>query len=396
MVLAANRSRYGARGSARWGAVTRPGRASSAGPAAPRATAATPGPATRRRSPAARFALHCGDERLADLVLPHLRVETDDLVQDRREAGGLATRVEHARHARLSGNVVASDPVHHAVAVSFEQRHERLHAGERPPLLVGCQERDEPTVVERVAPVAQFFGGARQRLHEAARIGVDRRQRRVDQREVVRLHPRHRRELRPVRALVNRDPQPEVARPERESLLQREDVAAHVVDGVGRTFLLVEDEQVVLAEHALREVPEQHTGLGTGDPTPDRRHRAPRHPFADTGGQRFEQAAHRSHVGRHPAGAVDDLRARRTRYAKPGVVCHELLGNGRDRGEVGPQGLGKVRGRQGISPRNAAGHALGEPPVEGIEGRRRGVGASLRLERHDCFCPRHFGLSTRT
>ena len=268
---------------------------------------------------------------------------------------------------------------------------------ERAALLVGCQQRDEPTVVERVAAVAQLFGGARQRLHEAARIGIDRRQRRVDQREVVRLHPRHRRELRPVRALVDRDPQPEVARPEREPLLQRQDVAAHVVDGVRRTFVLVEDEQVVLAEHTLREVPEQHTGLGAGDPTPDRRHRAPGHPFADTGGERFEQPAHRPHVGRHPRGAVDDLRARRARCAKPGVVGDELLGERGDRGEVGAQRLGEVRRRQRISPGNAAGDPLGEAPVEGIEGRRRGiVGAPLRLERHDCFCPRHFGRSTRT
>ena len=73
-----------------------------------------------------------------------------------------------------------------------------------------------------------------------------------------------------MRDLVDRDPQPEVARPEREALLQREDVAADVVDGVGRG-VVVEHEQVVLPEHALREVAEQHAGLGAGDPAADRR-----------------------------------------------------------------------------------------------------------------------------
>ncbi len=268
---------------------------------------------------------------------------------------------------------------------------------QRAALLVGCQERDEPAVVERVASVPEFFGRTRQRLHDAARIRVDRRQRRVDQREVVRLHPRHRRELRPVRALVDGDPQPEVAWPEREALLQRQDVAAYVVDGVRGTFLLVEDEQVVLAEHALRQVPEQHTRLGAGDPAPDRRNRAPRHSFTDTSGERFEQPTHRPDVGRDPGGAVDDLRPRRTGCTKPGVVGDELLGDGGDRGEVGAQRLREVGGRQRIPPRHAAGDPLGEPPVEGVEGRRRGiVGTQLRLERHDCFCPRHFGRSTFT
>ena len=56
----------------------------------------------------------------------------------------------------------------------------------------------------------------------------------VDQRQEVGLHPRHAGELRPVGHLVDRDPQPEVARAEREPLLEREDVGADVVDGVGR------------------------------------------------------------------------------------------------------------------------------------------------------------------
>ena len=45
-------------------------------------------------------------------------------------------------------------------------------------------------------------------------------------------HPRHAGELRAVRHFVDRDPQAEVARPEREALLQREDVRPDVVHGV--------------------------------------------------------------------------------------------------------------------------------------------------------------------
>ena len=179
--------------------------------------------------------------------------------------------------------MLAPELVHDAVAVALEQRHERLHVGERAPLFVAGEERDETAVVERVAPVAELVGRARQRLHEAPRIGIDRRERALDQRQVVGLHPRHAGELRPVGDFVDRDPQAEVAGAEREALLQREDVAADVVDRVGGG-VVVEHEQVVLTEHPLGEVPEQHAGLGARDPPADRRDPTRRHAFADPRG----------------------------------------------------------------------------------------------------------------
>ena len=106
------------------------------------------------------LALDRGDERLAHLVLAHLRLEPDELLQERGHARALAAGVQHPRHARLPGDVLTPELVHDRVAVALEQRHERLHAGERAPLLVAGEEGDEPAVVERVAPVAELVGGA--------------------------------------------------------------------------------------------------------------------------------------------------------------------------------------------------------------------------------------------
>ena len=112
--------------------------------------------------------------------------------------------------------------------------------------------------------------------------------------------------------LVDRDPQAEVAGPEREALLQREDVAADVVDGVGRRAgVVVEHEQVVLAEHALREIPEQDAGLGAGDAAADRarpRLRAIRSPTRAVSGsskRRIDET-----LADDPRRAVDDLARR--------------------------------------------------------------------------------------
>ena len=263
----------------------------------------------------------------------------------------LPAGVEDAGHARLTGDVLAPELVHHAVAVALEQRHERLHVGEGAALLVAGEQRDQAAVVERVAPAAELLRGAGQRLHEPAGVGIDRRQRALDQRQEVGLHPGHAGELRPVGDLVDRDPEPEVAGPEREALLQREDVAADVVDGVGGG-VVVEHEQVVLAEHPLGEVPEEHPGLGARDPTADGRDPAAGHALADPRGERREQAAHRRDVGRRPTtAAVDDLGPCRARRPQAGVVGDELLGLGGDGVEVVAQRAGRGRRRRGARGR---------------------------------------------
>ena len=72
------------------------------------------------------------------------------------------------------------------------------------------------------------------------------------------------------------DPAAEVERPEREPLLEAEDVGSDVVDRVvgGRGRGVLGDEQVVLAEHPLGDVAEQESELGPRDPPADRRDRA--------------------------------------------------------------------------------------------------------------------------
>src|SRR2546426_3649207 len=84
---------------------------------------AAPGGVDRTR--AART-LDSGDEGFPDLVLPELRLESEQLVQNAGDAAIATARLQHARHALLSGDVEAPELVHHAVAVPFEQGHERL------------------------------------------------------------------------------------------------------------------------------------------------------------------------------------------------------------------------------------------------------------------------------
>ena len=223
---------------------------------------------------------------------------------------------------------------------------------ERAALLVAGEQRDEAAVVERVAAAAQLVGRARERLHEPPRIGVDRRQRALDQREVVGLHPRHAGELRPVRDLVDRDPEPEVARPEREALLQREDVAADVVDGVGRGVVVVEHEQVVLAEHALREVARAarrsrcRRPAGRSGATRLRAMRSPTRAVSGSSRRRIDAtlARHPRRRGRRPAARAGPG------ATQPGVVGDERLGLGGDLVEVVAQRPGEVRGGERLAP----------------------------------------------
>ena len=143
-----------------------------------------------------------------------------------------AALVEHARHALLTGDVAPAELGHDDVAVALEQRHQRLHPIEDDALLRRREQADEAALVERVAAVSHLVERTRDRLEHRARVRVDDVERVLHERQEVRAHPRHAGELRAVRHLVDRDPQPEVAGPEREALLQRQDVRADVVDGI--------------------------------------------------------------------------------------------------------------------------------------------------------------------
>jgi hypothetical protein len=116
-----------------------------------------------------------------------------------------------------------------------------------------------------------------------------------------------------MRALVQRDPESEVARPERVPLLEREHVDAHVVDGVvDRAVVVIRwNEQVVLAEHPLREPAEEHAELRGRHRASDRGERAAGDALADPLGEWSEEVAHRTDVGVDPTGAVEHEGARR-------------------------------------------------------------------------------------
>ena len=111
------------------------------------------------RVPAADL-VDAADELLADLVLPHLLLDAEQLVQRAREAADLAALRQHPRHALLPGDVLAAEIVHHDVAVAFEHRHQRLHLAEHAALRGRREQPDETAVVERVAAGAHLVDRA--------------------------------------------------------------------------------------------------------------------------------------------------------------------------------------------------------------------------------------------
>ena len=292
----------------------------------------------------------------------------------------------------------AAELVHDPVPVTLEDRHECLHPADRAAVLGRGQQRDDPAFVERVAAAAQLVGGPRHRGHDLARIGVDAPEDAVDESEEVLAHPRDTEELGAVRHLVDRDPQPEVARPEREALLEREHVGADVVDGV--TFGLTVarrvafgHQHVVLAEDALREPAEQQPELRRAHGPTDRRERAGSHALAHAVRERTEQAAHRPDVRLHPVLPVQHGGMRGARDVQAGVLAHHGFGLRGDGSEVVDERRAEVRAREGVVAGDATGDSRGEGPVDGL-GERAGRVGGRRGRRHSTRLPRYLGIST--
>ena len=196
---------------------------------------------------------------------------------------------------------------------------------------------------------------------------------------------------------MDRDPQPEVARAEREALLERQDVGADVVDGVASGLRRAGgrrrsgDEQVVLAEHALAR------GSRAARPS-----RSPR-PAGSTGanGLCARRAPNRCMSGSSSDridAMFDSTQSRRSstraervaRRAQPGVARDEILGPDRQRVEVGLQRRREVRVGERIAAGDEPGDARGPWPsrrdrAPALHRRRRRslAGATLGLEPPD-------------
>ena len=128
----------------------------------------------------------------------------------------------------------------------------------------------------------------------------------------VAAHPRHAAELRAMGDLVDGDPEPEVAWPEREPLLEPQDVRTDVVHGVdvGRRgavrSTVLRDQQVVLAEDSLRQASRGSRPSGSPTPSdpPTRSGPARRDPPIRVV-KRLQPSAHGRDVGVDPPGAVE-------------------------------------------------------------------------------------------
>ena len=221
-----------------------------------------------------------------------------------------------------------------------------------------------PPLVDRVAALAHCVGGAADAPRTACRDRARcRRRAPCTSVEEVRPQPRHAGELRPVRHLVQRDPEPEVARPERVALLEAEHVRADVVDArrrwrrrrrrarAGRTGRARAARRSRAASRARCRRP--------GD---RRRERVVRHALGEPVAERLEQAAHRRDVGRtQPARSTTSATAG-AGAAQPGVARRPRPRPDGDRGEVGVQRRGEVRVGERLAAGDAAGDPLGQTP----------------------------------
>ncbi len=132
--------------------------------------------------------------------------------------------------------------------------------------------------MRRVAPGPDLGRDALDDVGEAGRVPRQRPEHLGHQADEVAPEPGHGGELQPVRHLVQRQPEPELARGEAVLRLDGDDVGADVGDEVLLVGALdgdvVVDQQVVLAEHACRHVGEHQAQLHAGDAPADDERRA--------------------------------------------------------------------------------------------------------------------------
>ena len=223
--------------------------------------------------------------------------------------------------------------------MTLQQAHERLDATDGGKLLGRREGAEEPGVAERVAPCPDLARHPRDGRHDLFGVGARKGHALVDEAEEVLPHPGNARELRPVRELVDGDPETELPRREAVAPFEGDDVRADVIDGIARGVAFLGTKQVVLAEHAGRHPAEDGAELDLTAYVRSYMARVekdlgqPLEWAAVNHYDRPQQPPKRADVGVRPAPAVGHLGASRAGDgAKSGGGLDELLG---DRGQLG-------------------------------------------------------------
>ena len=193
---------------------------------------ALPGPVEQR---AAAGRLDRLDEPLALLVLVELGLEPDQLLQQLGESRCAVWRRWRSTRPNRSALGMRPSPARSIVMSPWPSSRliSPLHLIEHRPLL-GRRRTSAmtPPSASGLRARADGLGDAAERVDEPLGVGIDRVEHLLDQAEEVRAHPRDAGELGPVGDLVQRQPQPELARREGEPLLERQHVGPDVVDEV--------------------------------------------------------------------------------------------------------------------------------------------------------------------
>ena len=308
------------------------------------------------------------DEPLALLVLLDLGVQPDHPLQDFGETPRrLPPPAHHPPETVSRGHQPVTGTVHRHIAMAFKQAHQSRQSLQRLTLRFGGEQAHQAAGGQRILAVAARLQQPAGRGRELLGIGIHRVDRRLDQAEEMGSHPVDSGELRPVGHLMESQPQPKLAGVERVPVLQRQNIGSHVVDDVLVLGpLILDDQQVVLAENPSGHPAQHHSQLGPREPAGHRREQ-PVGPRAELGGQRSQQPLERGQVGIDPAGAVGDStpsRARERPQAR--AALDQILGLLGELREVALQAVSVPGRRVGLAAGCAQRDAPGEVPVDGI------------------------------
>ena len=171
-------------------------------------------------------------ETLPQLVLPELHLQTERVIDHALDqVGVLAAFVEPVAHTTEGGDHVGPHRVHHVIAVTLHDGHQRLHPVQERSLFLGCEQIDRVALLFRRGSRHELARGNHHATGEALRVHLDRLEVRPHEIEEGIAQPRDARELEPVRNLVHRDPQREVLRDEAHALARLDHVRANEVEG---------------------------------------------------------------------------------------------------------------------------------------------------------------------